>query len=74
MPKGTSKPEKNWGVEVNVRNENGKPVYGPDGKLLKTKVQMEDATFLDGTKQPLYFELGHPQAGLFKGMVIILQE
>jgi len=41
---------------------------------LKTKVQMEDATFADGTKQPLYFEPGHPKAGLFKGMEVILQE
>ena len=35
---------------------------------------MEDATFLDGTKQALYFEPGHPQAGLFKGMAVILEE
>jgi len=66
--------ETNWGVEVNVWNENGKPVYGSDGKILKTKIQMEDATFADGTKQVLYFEPEHPKAGLFKGMAVILEE
>jgi hypothetical protein len=74
MPKFTSKPESNWLVEVNARDANGKAVYAPDGKILKRKVQMEDATFPDGTKQTLYFEPGHPKAGLFKGMAVILQE
>jgi hypothetical protein len=74
MPKFTSKMETNWGVEVNVWNENGKPVYGSDGKILKMKIQMEDATFADGTKQVLYFEPEHPKAGLFKGMAVILEE
>jgi hypothetical protein len=74
MPKSTSKPESNWLVEVTVRGENGKPVYEPDGKVLKTKIWMEDATFADGTKQSLYFELDHPKAGLFKGMQVILKE
>jgi hypothetical protein len=55
MPKSTSKPEYNWLVEVTVRSKNGKAVYRPDGKVLKTKIQMEDATFTDGTKQSLYF-------------------
>ena len=66
--------ENNWGVEVNVWNENGKPVYGSDGKILKMKIQMEDATFADNTKQALYFKPGHPKAGLFKGMAVILKE
>jgi len=74
MPKSTSKPEYNWWVEVTVRGENGKVVYRPDGKVLKTKIQMEDATFADGTAQLLYFEPGHPKASLFKGMEVILQE
>lgn len=38
------------------------------------KIQMEDATFADSTKQALYFEPGHPKAGLFKGMAVILEE
>ena len=74
MPKSISKPESNWLVEVTVRGENGKAVYGPDGKVLKTKIWMKDATFADGTPQSLYFEPGHPKAGLFKGMEVILQE
>ena len=71
MPKGTSE---NWGVEVNVKDANGKLVYVPDGKLLKQKIWMEGATLADGTKQSLYLENGHPKAGHFKGMAVILQE
>jgi hypothetical protein len=52
----------------------GKPIYTPDGKILKTKIQMQDATFADGTKQSLYFPLGHAKEGLFKGMEVILKE
>ena len=74
MPKFTSKPESNWLVEVNAQDANGKPIYTPDGKLLKAKIQMDDATLPDGTNQPLYFPPGHEKAGLFKGMEIILQE
>lgn len=35
---------------------------------------MEDGQFADGSKQSLYFEPGHPKAGLFKGMAVILEE
>ena len=35
MPKFTPKLGKNWGVQTNVIGVDGKPVYGPDGKLLK---------------------------------------
>ncbi|KAJ7192309.1 hypothetical protein GGX14DRAFT_537754 [Mycena pura] len=42
-----------------------------NGKMTKTK--MTDATF-NGQPQPLYFPSDHPQAGLFKGMAVILQE
>lgn len=38
MPKFTPKEGKNWGVEVKMVGEDGKPVHGPDGKVLKTKV------------------------------------
>jgi hypothetical protein len=69
MPKST----REWGVEVNLRGPDGKPVYGPDGKLLKHKIKMEDATFADGSPQPLYFQSG-PQEGLFKSMTVLLQE
>jgi hypothetical protein len=74
MPKRTSTVEKNWGVEVNVHGDNGQPVYGPDGKILKHKVKMVDATFADGTPQSLYFDASHEKAGLFKGMAVILEE
>lgn len=75
MPKGMSKPGSNWGVEVNARDEAGKPVYSADGKLVKEKIRMGDAKFADGLKQSLYFgEDSGPRAGLFKGMAVILHE
>jgi hypothetical protein len=74
MPLNTLKSDGNWLVDINAVNENRKQIYAPDGKPLKTKVQMEDATFADGTKQPLYFPLGHLKEGLFKGMKVILEE
>jgi transposase len=74
MPKFTSKPESNWLIKVNAVDANGRQIYAPNGKVLKTKIQMEDATFADGTKQPLYFPPGHKKQGLFKGMQVIMQE
>jgi hypothetical protein len=44
------------------------------GDILKEYVQMEDTQFRDGQPQPLYFPEGHPWAGVFKGMAVILQE
>jgi hypothetical protein len=35
---------------------------------------MGDARFADGMPQPLYFPKGHARAGIFKGMVMILEE
>jgi hypothetical protein len=58
----------------NVCEDNGKPVYGPDGKFLKCKVKMIDVTFADGMPQSLYFDASHEQAGLFKRMAVILEE
>jgi len=69
MPRST----REWGVEVNLRGGDGKPVYGPNGKIVKHKVKMHDATFGDGSPQSLYFNSG-PQSGLFKGMTVLLQE
>src|SRR4051794_33611186 len=74
MPKHTPKPGSNWGVEVNARSPNGQQIYGPDGKPCKIKVKMRDGTFADGLPQPLYFPEGHPHAGVFKGMAVILEE
>ena len=73
MPKFTSREGSNWGVEVTKRDEAGKIIYGPDGKPLKTKIWIADGWF-NGQQQSFYFEEGHPQAGVFKGMAVILQE
>jgi len=73
MHKNTSKVEKNWGVEVNQHDKNGKPMYGSSGKILKTNILMTNGWLPNGTSQSFYFE-SRPQAGLFKGMPIILQE
>ena len=35
---------------------------------------MADGVLLNGQPQSLYFPEGHPQAGIFKGMVVILME
>jgi hypothetical protein len=45
---------------------------GPDGQEIQ--VRMRDATFADGTPQPLYFPDGNPQAGIFKGMHNLIRE
>ncbi|KIJ58494.1 hypothetical protein HYDPIDRAFT_178060 [Hydnomerulius pinastri MD-312] len=70
MPKGT----KEWGVDKVVKDVAGKPVCGPDGKVMKMKLPMEDARFADGSTQPLYFPPGHEHAGKFKGMAVLLKE
>ncbi|KAF9461006.1 hypothetical protein BDZ94DRAFT_1374217 [Collybia nuda] len=75
MSKGVSKPGTNFGVERLVIGENGKPVYTPDGKILKEKVNMANGKFADGTEQEFYFPDNHPtHPGLFKGMANILTE
>jgi len=60
MPKFTPKEGTNWGVKTNVIGADGKPVYGLDGKLLKTTVRMADGKFADGTPQEFYYPVGHP--------------
>jgi hypothetical protein len=70
MPKGIQE----WGVETMLLGEDGKPVHGRDGKILKTKVRMKDGHFTDGRTQLLYFPAGHQHAGKFKGMAEILRE
>ncbi|KAG1748879.1 uncharacterized protein EDB91DRAFT_1244688 [Suillus paluster] len=71
---GAGRQPKNWGVEVNVVDENGKPVYSPSGEIKKTRVRMCGATFADGSPQSLYYSEGHELAGVFKGMATILHE
>lgn len=72
-PKIPQKWRKTGGVEVNQCDENGKPMYGSSGKILKTNILMTNGWLPNGTSQSFYFE-SRPQAGLFKGMPIILQE
>ncbi|KZV81302.1 hypothetical protein EXIGLDRAFT_686149 [Exidia glandulosa HHB12029] len=74
MPKGIPKAGTNWGVEVPMRDDEGGIVHAANGKPRKTKIRMRDAKFADGTAQPLYFPEGHPRAGIFKGMAVILEE
>ena len=74
MPKFTPKEGSTWGPETNMTDKNGKALYGPNGKVMRTKIHMADATFADGTPQQLYFPEGHPWAGIFKGMSVLLQE
>ena len=74
MPKHPSKEGKNWGIEVTAKDAAGKIVYKMDEKPSKVKVQMRDGTLKDGSPQSLYFPDGHPHAGIFKGMAIILEE
>jgi hypothetical protein len=60
---------------VNVVREDGKPVYGADGKILKKKVKMADGKFANGSAQSLYFaDDDKEHAGKFKGMATILAE
>jgi hypothetical protein len=71
---GEGRRPKNWGVEVNAVDENGKLVYGINGEIKKKRVRMCDATFADGTHQSLYYPEGHELAGVFKGMAVLLHE
>jgi hypothetical protein len=75
MPKNIPKLGTNWGVEITMRDPvSGKPVCKPDGKPEKIKIQMSDTHLRDGTPQSLYFPHDHPQANIFKGMAVILEE
>ena len=47
-------------------------VKNPDGTI--QKIWMQDGKFVDNTSQSFYFPNGHSQAGLFKGMRMIIQE
>lgn len=67
-------PGENWLIEVPELDNSGRQVYASDGTKLKKKVQMATGTLPGGEPQPLYFPDGHPRAGVFKGMAVILQE
>ncbi|KAH9952405.1 hypothetical protein BGW80DRAFT_1452516 [Lactifluus volemus] len=65
MPKNPSKPEKNFGVLIDVVGLDGRQIHGPDGKILKQKVQMRNGIF-DGREQEFYYPKGHEKPGIFK--------
>ena len=74
MVLNTPKPGKNWLVEVPEFDNQGRQAYASDGTELKKKVQMGPGNLPNGDPQPLYLLNGHPHAGVFKGMSVILQE
>lgn len=74
MPKNIPKPGTNWGVEVPQRDVNGRTLRGTDGKPITYKASMTPGRFSDGRPQSFYFPPGHPRAGIFKGMAVILEE
>jgi hypothetical protein len=81
MPKGTKVVGEFWGAVVPVLDDDGNQVYMRDnnGKLTrkpaKMKIHMDNATFEDGSPQPLYFPDDHPiSPGCFKGMAVLLEE
>lgn len=64
-----------FGVKVNViDNITGKSIYSCNGKVLKKKILITDAKFVNVTPQSLYFPSGHKCAGVFKGIKNILEE
>jgi hypothetical protein len=74
--KMTKGPSANFMVEVNDLDNDGKPKYATDGKLLKKKIPMGNGKLPNGEEQALYFpnDPTHPHAGQFKGMTVILEE
>ncbi len=75
MPKNVPKEGANWGIEVTEHSPmTGKPICKPDGTHQKIKIRMKDTQLPNGQPQPLYFPEGHPWAGIFKGMAVILEE
>lgn len=70
----TKGPSAKFGVEVSVTGPDGKLKYNENGQVLKKTIRMGNGKFADGTDQEFYFPDGHPQAGQFKGLAIILQE
>jgi hypothetical protein len=81
MPKGTKAIGEFWGAIILVLDSDGNQVYMRDsnGKLTrkpaKMKIHMDNATFNDGSPQPLYFPNDHPTSPrCFKGMAVLLEE
>jgi hypothetical protein len=78
MPKSIPKLGTNWGVERVVRDKITKEISrDARGKVIKEKILMRDARFMNGQPQPLYFPINHPNErlrGVFKGMAVMLEE
>ncbi|KDQ50719.1 hypothetical protein JAAARDRAFT_185917 [Jaapia argillacea MUCL 33604] len=75
MSKNPTRPENPFfGIDRNVIGPDGKPIYAPNGKFHKERVPMAEGRLPDGSPQSFYFPVGHPRAGVFKGMTIILEE
>lgn len=70
MPKNT----RTWLIKVTERDASGNLVYHSNSLLKKAKIHMGPGQLPDGSRQDLYFPEGHEQAGMFKGMTVILQE
>ncbi|KIK74120.1 hypothetical protein PAXRUDRAFT_20191 [Paxillus rubicundulus Ve08.2h10] len=62
-----------WGVDSPERDDRGKPVIGPDGKIVLHKVHITNG-FFNGAVQEFYWPEAHEDAGKFKGMARILEE
>ncbi|KAI0723025.1 hypothetical protein C8Q76DRAFT_691602 [Earliella scabrosa] len=60
----TKNPSLSFGIDVTVRDAQGKPVHGPDGKFLKQRIRMADTTLPNGEVQSLYFPDDHPVESL----------
>jgi hypothetical protein len=73
--KMTKGPSAKCSPETNLLDDDGKPVYGPDGKFIKIKIQMDKGRLTNGEEQDFYYPDDHPQyPGYFKGMEAILKE
>jgi len=73
MPKNIPKEGTNWGIEVTKHDPmTGKPICKPDSSSEKIKICMKDGQLPSGEPQSFYFYEGHPRAGVFKGMALIL--
>jgi hypothetical protein len=72
MPKG---PSAKFSMERTVISEDGRPVHGLNGTVLKEKIQMGNGRFENGEEQEFYFPDDHPKyPGHFKGITVILHE
>jgi hypothetical protein len=73
--KMTKGPSANFGPTTSLLGPDRKPVYGPDGKVVKIKIKMANGKLPNGSEQSFYFPDNHETyPGYFKGMVNILAE